>query len=428
MTTRPTQHPAWCRHGAVALACAALLAASPHVSAQSSVTVFGILDTAISWHGTKSSQQFARHMPDMRQSRTVLTTNSLIGFRGTEDLGGGLAAGFWLESQVSNDDGTEGMGQFARRSTVSLSGPFGEFRLGRDYTPIFWMDTLYDPFINIGSGANLVGAVSAYLAAGAALSGGGLLNGGLPGGPDNYVRTSNSISYFLPPGLGGLYGQFQYALHDNPSKSGAPYGTATRGRQAGVRLGYASGPLDVSMAYSVSTAADGVLPDGTHRTRRIRSAAIAGSYDLGPAKLHAELSQVRDEQRADGIGTGAALPPDSTDRYNGAMLGLSIPIGPGLVRTTYSRVRFKGGAQPADLLAPSLRNSATAGKLALGYVHFLSKRTSLYATAARIRIVGGQHNPGVMGVPTGAGLSYASTGGYGPRSATGYDIGIRHLF
>lgn len=418
------------------LACTALLAASPCASAQSSVTLFGILDTAISSHSTRSSHRATPattpspewKKPDIRQRWTGLGSASMVGFRGTEDLGGGLATGFWLESQVSNDDGVNGLGQFARRSTVSFSGPFGEFRLGRDYTPIFWADTLYDPFINIGAGSNLIGMVSAYLAANAAMSGGGFLNGGLPGGPDNYVRTSNSVGYFLPDGLGGVYGQFQYAFHENPRTSGMPHSASRRGRQIGARLGYASGPLDVSMAYSVSTAADSVWPDGTHRVRQIRSAAIAGSYDLGLAKLHGELSQVRDEQRADGVGIGGTWPLDTTGRYDGVMLGLTVPVGPGLIRTTYSRVRFKDDPRAAELLAPGARGSTTGSKLALGYVHFLSKRTSLFATVARIHISGGHHNPGVMGVPTGAASSYVTTGGYGPRAATGYDIGIRHLF
>jgi predicted porin len=52
--------------------------------------------------------------------------SSRLGFRGTEDLGGGLAASFWLEAPISNDDGATGVATFKRRSTVSLSGAFGE--------------------------------------------------------------------------------------------------------------------------------------------------------------------------------------------------------------------------------------------------------------------------------------------------------------
>ena len=91
--------------------------------------------------------------------KTQLTNSgynsSRLGFRGTEDLGGGMSASFWLEAGVNNDDGTgaatstnnqaiaapapavagtQGL-TFNRRSTVSLAGGWGELRLGRDYTP-----------------------------------------------------------------------------------------------------------------------------------------------------------------------------------------------------------------------------------------------------------------------------------------------------
>jgi hypothetical protein len=61
-------------------------------------------------------------------------TTSRLGLRGTEDLGGGLKAGFWLEGEIFGDDGNASGFNFKRRSTVSLSGNFGEVRLGRDLT------------------------------------------------------------------------------------------------------------------------------------------------------------------------------------------------------------------------------------------------------------------------------------------------------
>ena len=122
-------------------------------SAQSSVTLFGVVDATVS--------ATVRAKASSRQARQLTNSgynSSRLGFRGTEDLGGGLAASFWLEAGVNNDDGTgaatssnnqrvgttsahrsgtQGL-TFNRRSTVSLSGGFGELRLGRDYTPTFW--------------------------------------------------------------------------------------------------------------------------------------------------------------------------------------------------------------------------------------------------------------------------------------------------
>jgi len=114
----------------------AVLAASGAAMAQSSVTLFGIVDAGyanIKANGT---------------SKSGITNSgynsSRIGFRGTEDLGGGLKAEFWLEGALANDDGNASGLNFQRRSTVSVVGGFGEVRIGRDYTPTFWNTTVYD--------------------------------------------------------------------------------------------------------------------------------------------------------------------------------------------------------------------------------------------------------------------------------------------
>jgi predicted porin len=147
----------------------------------------------------------------MTQLSSGSLSTSRIGFRGTEDLGGGLAASFWLESHLFADDGRAGSGQtagnqvfsaagaglnFARRSTVSLSGPLGELRLGRDLSPSYWNLLLFDPFTTIGSGGSImaVGALT-NLGANAAVYGLGPAGSGTTG---PLARTSNTISYFSP--------------------------------------------------------------------------------------------------------------------------------------------------------------------------------------------------------------------------------------
>lgn len=116
-------------------------------NAQSSVTLFGVVDTGISNYSSKSQDMngatlfnpFYVNQGTRTASQTALSSGgystSRLGFRGTEDLGGGLAASFWLEAPISPDDGKTGITTFQRRSTVSLSGGFGELRLGRDYVP-----------------------------------------------------------------------------------------------------------------------------------------------------------------------------------------------------------------------------------------------------------------------------------------------------
>ena len=190
-------------------AAAAVLACAGTASAQSSVTLFGVLDAGVSYYSATSSfynntARFVQPLPDVTKSQTVLsssnTSPSRLGFRGTEDLGGGLAAGFWLEAAILNDTGAGGGPGgtfiFNRRSTVSLLGTFGEVRLGRDFTPTYWNDNIFSPFTTLGVGANVISTVGSNMA---------VAKG--PGSPvsatDNYLRTSNSIGYFLPPSLGG---------------------------------------------------------------------------------------------------------------------------------------------------------------------------------------------------------------------------------
>ncbi|SEK16876.1 MULTISPECIES: porin [unclassified Variovorax] len=399
------------------------LAVAGTAAAQSSVTLFGVVDAGISRYSTKSSAWGPVPARDSSQRQTVLSSSgnssSRIGFRGTEDLGAGLAAGFWLEAPVANDSGASGVADFGRRSTLSLSGGFGELRLGRDYTASFWNDAVFDPFGVNGVGTNLIAVVNNNLAASRALATGGLLNGALSAGTDSYVRTSNAISYFLPPLASGVYGQAQYAFPENLNRSDTPGGTPRRGQYAGARVGWASGPADVALAYGQST-----LDSGIHGDEKIKTLNAGASYDFGVLKAFGDWSRVRDVQ-------GGAFPtvPRRTDRYDGWMFGVNVPVGAGTIRGSFARVKFQNGNGLPD-------SGAAVNKLALGYVHNLSKRTALYASVTRIGIRDGHNNPAVMGVtplvlsiPTIVRqASFTTTGGLEPRSAVGYDFGIRHAF
>ncbi|VTU38279.1 porin [Variovorax sp. PBL-E5] len=400
------------------------MALSGAASAQSSVTLFGVVDAGVSHYSTVSSPYGLNALAapgNVTQSQWVLSpsgyASSRIGFRGTEDLGGGLAASFWLEAPVSNDTGASAIANFGRRSTVSLSGTFGEVRLGRDYTASFWNDAVFDPMTVNGVGTNLIAVVNSNLASYRALATGGLLNGGLSAGTDSYLRTSNSIGYFLPPDLGGFYGQVQYAFPENVKSTLATASSGARGRYVGGRFGWTNGAADVALAYGESTVADTATA-----AEKIKTVNLGGSYDFGVAKVFAELSRVKDQR-------GKFPSPLIDDKYNGALIGVTIPIGAGMVRASYGNVKFDNGASSLDA-------DASVNKLSLGYVYNLSKRTALYATVARINIKDGRNNPSVMGV-TPLVLSnpaifpqpaFLSTPGWQPHSAMGYDFGIRHAF
>jgi predicted porin len=352
------------------IALAVLASFAGVASAQSSVTLFGIVDATLA-HGSGSAS-----------NKTQLTNSgynsSRLGFRGTEDLGGGMSASFWLEAGLNNDDGqgaatnsnnqASGAGAavagrqgltFNRRSTVSLAGGWGELRLGRDYTPQFWNLTVFDPF-----GTNGVGTTQT-------------LNSIITG--VTAVRASNSIGYFLPGNLGGFYGQVQYYLGENNSN----VANKDDGTGYGLRLGFANGPFNVALALSRTKYAAGDVQQNN----------VAGQWDFGVAKLMGEYSFDKNEAVTSGKGKGY-------------LIGGLIPVGAGEIRLAYSRYKVELAAA-----------TPTAKKYALGYDYNLSKRTVLYATYAHVSNSGGSGQ-----ALNGATLTSPND------SSSGYDFGIRHAF
>lgn len=415
----------------------AVLGMTGAACAQSSVTLFGIVDLGASYYTNKTENAQGQAF---KTSQTALTSgnfnSSRLGLRGTEDLGGGLAAGFWLEAAIFPDTGSTGgnvansggavTGLFNRRSTVSLSGRFGEVRLGRDYTPSFWNDTVFDPFGSNGVGASLILTANGFSSNGSLTNGFSVNN--------QYVRSSNSIGYFLPANLGGAYGQLMYAFNEKTSYDPAGLtpptaaavsanpalatpGNERAGRYVGGRAGWANGAFDIAVSYAQTTVASNFYR-GT--TSNLDSASIGASYDFGVVKLFGEYGNAQIDVQQSAPGAAAIGEPSA----RGWLVGATVPVGPGLIRLAYSAVDYK------DTLIARLQPGSPepkADKFALGYVHNLSKRTALYATAAIVNnkngadlLVGGTANfvQPVAGV----------TGPLTPKSSTGYDMGIRHSF
>ncbi|MEP7099746.1 MAG: porin, partial [Burkholderiales bacterium] len=238
------------------LALAVLGAFAGVASAQSSVTLYGTVDLSAKY--TKNDGSARRY--SLSQDGI---NSSQLGFKGIEDLGGGLKAGFVLLAGVNADTGSTNTQFFNRRATVSLMGGFGEVRLGRDYTPTFWNNTIFDAF-----GTNGLGDSSHVLQ---------MATG-------TFVRANNSIGYFLPSNIGGVYGQFMAAASEGasgPNPYGVPGGVvgANPGRYIGGRIGFAAGPFDIAGAYATQRL-DTVVSQPSQKTLN-----IGGSYDLGVVKL-----------------------------------------------------------------------------------------------------------------------------------------------
>ncbi|MDM0026204.1 porin [Variovorax saccharolyticus] len=392
-------------------------------AAQSSITVFGVVDATVSGYANKAETPLGIAVTT---SSTVQNSggyaSSRLGFRGTEDLGGGAAASFWLEAGILNDSGSglaSGGGfAFNRRSTVSLSGILGEIRLGRDYTPTFWNDAVADPFTSNGVGINLIATASGFNTPGQAAN-------GFQANP-NYIRASNSVGYFLPPDLRGFYGQAMYAFNEatkyDPGVLTPNVPNSQRaGRYVGGRFGYTSGPLDVAVAAGRSTIGDQFFL-GT--TTNLDIWNVAATYDFGALKLFGEYSNNKLKTSFSGIPPVANAFGFTSPGANGALVGLTVPVGPGLIRAVFTQVKYNN-VTVANQIAPGLSPDPKSEKFALGYVYNLSKRTALYATAARID----NKNGADLTVGGPAFFTRAINGSVPtPHSSTGYDLGIRHVF
>ncbi|MDO8773495.1 MAG: porin [Burkholderiaceae bacterium] len=341
----------------------AVLTVAGAASAQSSVTLFGVADAVVQY-GTGS-----------KLNKTSIGSGSnevsRVGFRGTEDLGGGLSASFWLEAgfnidagtgqatntnnQISGNSGSGGLA-FNRRSTVGLAGNWGEVRLGRELTPQFGNTGAFDPFGGVGAGIS-----ETYRAMAAS---------GANAGP-TAARASNAVSYLLPSTLGGFYG---HLMHYRGEGSGNNDGNGN-----GIRLGYANGPLNVSIGTGTTEYANG---DFTLTN-------AGASWAFGFAKVMGQISQDR---------VGAS-------KSRGYQIGAQIPLGTGEIRVANSAYRTDTGTSIPE-----------TKKYALGYVHNLSKRTAFYTTAVHLRNSGGSKFA-LNGAETAANTK-----------SNGYEFGIRHRF
>lgn len=380
----------------------AVLAAAASAHAQSSVTVFGVVDAAFTRDAGSAVGVSGLSAGNNASSR--------LGFRGVEDLGGGLRAGFWLEAGLLNDSGAGTTNsstnnvtasaaanslQFGRRSTVSLYGDFGELRLGRDFVPSYYNDT-FSPFGVTSIGTDVV--VQANLMG------------------QSQQRTSNGIHYLLPDKLGGFHGHFHYALGEQASNV-VPAAAKDDGNYAGLRLGYRSGPVEAAFAYGKVNLVRS--PSGLNNDRSV--ASIAGAYDLGLAKLTGEYSvqKIKNTVGA-GFGNGGTASAGHDTEGKALSLGAIVPVGRGLVKVAYSRIEVENGH--------GLGTEPRAAKVALGYVHNLSKRTALYTSVARAKNANGTLGGATL---TAAAVRVAGLNGAvasANSSSNGFEAGIRHSF
>ncbi len=305
--------------------------------AQSSVSLYGLVDLSA------GSFQDAGGLRQKRLDNGNLST-SYFGLGGTEDLGGGLAASFALESFLRADSGRAGRVAvdasprsdvfFARAANVSLKSPAGTVTLGRSTTTLFISTLIFNPFVD---SFGYSPAIRQYYIS-------SLL------GDSGW---SNSIKY-QSPSFSGLSGTLHVSAGEGAPKS--------VGSNIGGHLLYFGGPIAATAAWQrVKSDTDfrfsTTLPPGFKDQAAWQ---LGASYDLKVAKLFGQIGRVT---------TDATV--DTTVKI--AQLGASAPLGGGSLLASWGRATFTGG------------RTGTSSTVSLGYDYFLSKRTDVYAIVVNDR-------------------------------------------
>ena len=358
---------------------AGLSLACVSVMAQSTVTLSGTLDAGV--RRVKNAS-----VGSVTSEVSGANSTSKLVIRGTEDLGGGLSAGFFLDSTIGADTGAAGGLQFwDRRSTVSLaSSKFGELRLGRDWVPTHLAWSAFDPFSTLGvASANTFRSFGASRTLGQAF---GTAPEAQAANPT--LRVSNAIEYFLPPGLGGFYGTVIVTKGENGSTAAG----FTKGD--GFRAGWTGHGFHAAAAQFTTRNATG--------GQRFQDQAAGLSYEFSGHRISAAQRRWR---------FGA-------DRTVSTQLGAVIAVGSGQVKLTVVH---------ADQTGATAAQSANDARLfGAGYVHHLSKRTALYVHAARVD----NRGTAVFTIPGGPAVSASATAVnyFGGKASTAFESGIRHDF
>ncbi|PUA19516.1 porin [Glaciimonas sp. PCH181] len=284
-------------------------------AAQSNITIYGIIDASISRESNGAGA--------VTKMEPGVFNGSRLGFKGSEDLGGGLSATFFLENGFNPDDGSAAQGGrlFGRQSYIGLQGDFGAVRLGRQYAPIYLAQLTVDPFV--GGMKGDMTSIRQWFSSG------------------NF-RVDNAITY-TAPSYGNLTASVLYGL-------GEVAGNSAASRQMGFSVGYVGAPLTGTVSYHSTNDALGI--------DSVKVWFIGGAYNFGPFKLHAGADRVTS-------GGGAEV--------RDSMIGVSLPLQRSKLMASFI---YKQNKQISD---------ANARQVAFGYLFDLSKRTALYSSVAFVK-------------------------------------------
>lgn len=367
--------------------------------AQSSVTLYGLIDTGLIY---SNNQQGSRSW----QETSSATQNTVFGLRGSEDLGGGLKAVFRLEQGFVLNNGSQAFSgdAFGSQAWVGLeSEQYGTLTLGRQY------DVLND----------LVGPLSAEVNTwGGSLAAHPFENDNLAA---NSVVIDNMVKY-VSPLYHGLTAETMYAFSN---KAGA----FANNRSYGFAVSYAMGPLNLAAGYlqfnnagAGTGAASSTDYSANFLAERQRIWSVGGNYTFGSATLGLVWSHTQMDNLGGvfSFGTGTYLGADDTSSgsLNGSLRMDNFEINGKYALTAAWTVSgeytFTEGAYNG---ASPIWNT---GMLQTDYL--LSKRTDVYLEGVYQT---------VHGAPAGSVLSHAMINTLSPSSSDSQlavMVGVRHAF
>ncbi len=329
----------------IALAAAAM-SVSAASQAQSSLNIFGVMDMAVGSFqisGTPGSVDNTR----ITKVESGQMVTSQIGFRGMEDLGGGLKAGFSLISFFRADTGAAGRIPGAKAdefwgkaANVYLDSPYGKVTLGRQTDLVFLNVLSYNPFVD---SFGLSPAVR--------------LTFGRWGNDKGDSGVSNAITYQSPK-MSGLTVAVQYQAGEKNALNSAGVPNTDPGDSYAVSFTFTDGAFSTSASLQKLQSAE--APKADFAAGQSQSfGMLSASYDFGVAKLFGQFGEIKN----DGF-TPAGNAPKKTNIY---LIGSTVPVTPmGKVLVSYGQSKEK---------TPDMKHSI----FTLAYDHFLSKRTDIYA-------------------------------------------------
>jgi predicted porin len=346
------------------LAAALLAGFAGAASAQSSVTLYGVLDGGLRYQQVSLANGDGVNNFGLAYGQQ---SGNRWGMKGVESLGNGNNAIFMIESGFDLGNGTSQQGGrlFGRQSWMGLENKsWGQVRLGR----MLSLTTDY-----------LVNAVDPFGA------GFGQLNMGHAFTSGNTVRLDNTLMYKTPVMSGfeaGLGYSFATGLTSNGGTTGYGFATSNNSRQLTVGAKYANGPFYAAASYEKAYAAETSAQNGNS----VNNWNIAGSYDFKVLKLAVGYGQTRDGfwagSGAGGTGASLAVAPNGSTNalvfapsvgYNSYIVGATVPVN------AVSRVLLSWTMIAPNTNMKDAYNAQNQSSFNLGYTYDFTKRTNLYA-------------------------------------------------